>query len=202
MNTNYYYKQNSRSLLEKYNQADMTNLYLFFDKYFEKKFDILDIGFGSGRDLIHLNQKGFNIWGIDPVDEFIENIKKIFPNKTSNFYKGRLPSLIKDPNILRKFDAIICIAVWMHLKYSEYETSITNISKISKNGAILIISYSKGTRKQKDSRTFFDIDIKLLLNLLKKHDFHLIEQDTNIDSLHRNELTWETLILRYLPKVK
>lgn len=202
MNPNYYYEQNSMSLLKKYNQADMMNLYLLFDKYFKKKSNILDIGFGSGRDLIHLNQKGFNIWGIDPVDEFIENIKKTFPNKTSNFYKGSLPSLIKNFQVYKKFDAIICIAVWMHLKYSEYETSITNISKISKNGAIFIISYSKGTRKQKDSRIFFDIDIKLLLNLLKKHDFHLMEQYTNIDSLNRDELAWETLILKYLPKVK
>ena len=202
MDTNCYYKQNSMLLLEKYNQANMTNLYLFFDKYFEKGSNILDIGFGSGRDLIHLDQKGFNISGIDPVDAFLNNIKKTFPNKISNFYKGSLPSLIKKPKIRNEFDAIICIAVWMHLEYSDYEESVTSISKISKYGAILIISYSKGNRNQKDNRTFFDVDFRLLLSSLKKNDFYLIEQNINNDSLSRDELIWETLILRYLPKAK
>ena len=197
MNTKKFYDKNSPNLIEKYNQANMDNLHKLFDKYILNKSKILDIGFGSNRDLKYLHEKGHDIWGVDPTIEFIKNAQKNFKNKSSNFFTDSLPSLSNTLNFKIKFDALICIAVIMHLKDTEYEESISNIIKLLNDKAIIIFSYSIGIRKEKDERDFYDVNKELLFNLFKKYNLNLIYKDVNIDSLNRDELIWETLVLEY-----
>ena len=180
------------------NSANMSTLYKLFDKYITKNANVLDIGFGSCRDLLYLDNLGCNVYGIDETKKFVENAKEIFQTKESNFYQGSLPNLINNNSFNKKFDAIICIAVWMHLDYAEYEESIRNIAKLLSTNATLIISYSKGTRGINDDRNFIEINEGLLFRLLKKHNLKLIYKTYNEDSLSRNELVWETIVLKYI----
>lgn len=198
MNKNTFYSKNYDSLIKKYNSANMSTLYKLFDKYITKNTKVLDIGFGSCRDLLYLDNLGCKVYGIDETKEFVENAKKVFPPKESNFYQDSLPNLINNNFFNKKFDAIICIAVWMHLEHEEYEESIRNIVKLLSTNATLIISYSKGTREINDDRNFIEINEELLFRLLKKNNLKLIYKTYNEDSLNRNELVWETIVLKYL----
>lgn len=87
----------------------------------------------------------------------------------------------------------------MHLKDTNYEESVSNIIKLLNNGGIVIFSYLLGTRKEKDKRDFFEVNTELLFNLFEKYNLNLIHKDINIDSLNRDELRWETLVLKYQP---
>lgn len=86
----------------------------------------------------------------------------------------------------------------MHLEHEEYEESIKNILKLLSTNATLIISYSKGTREINDDRNFIEIKEELLFRLLKKHNLKLIYKTYNQDNLSRNELVWETIVLKYI----
>lgn len=198
MNKNTFYSKNYDSLIKKYNSANMSTLYTLFDKYITKNANVLDIGFGSCRDLLYLDNLGCKVYGIDETKEFVENAQKVFPTKESNFYQASLPNLINNNFFNKKFDAIICIAVWMHLKYEEYEKSIKNIVTLLDTEATLVISYSKGIREINDDRNFIEINEELLFRLLKKYNLKLIYKTHNEDSLSRNELVWETIILKYI----
>jgi 2-polyprenyl-3-methyl-5-hydroxy-6-metoxy-1,4-benzoquinol methylase len=199
MNTHNFYKKNSNSLINKYDNADMKNLYKLFDKHLIDKSKILDIGFGSTRDLRYLYSKGHDIWGIDPIITFVNNAKNTFKDKSSHFFTGLLPNLFNQKNFNENFDAIICIAVLMHLNHNEYEESIINMIKLVKQNSIIIISYSIGERKVNDEREFYEINTKLLFSLFEKYNLNLIDKSVNSDSLNRDELTWETLVLKYQP---
>jgi SAM-dependent methyltransferase len=199
MNTHNFYKKNSNSLINIYDNVDMNTLYNLFDKYLIDKSKILDIGFGSTRDLRYLYSKGHDIWGIDPTIGFVNNAKNIFKDKSSHFFTGLLPNLFNQKNFNENFDAIICIAVLMHLNHNEYEESIINMIKLVKQNSIIIISYSIGERKVNDEREFYEINTKLLFSLFEKYNLNLIDKSVNSDSLNRDELTWETLVLKYQP---
>jgi 2-polyprenyl-3-methyl-5-hydroxy-6-metoxy-1,4-benzoquinol methylase len=199
MNTHNFYEKNSNILINKYDNADMNTLNSLFDKYLIDKSKVLDIGFGSARDLRYLYSKGHDIWGIDPTIKFVDNAKNTFKDKSSHFFTGSLPSLFNQKNFNEKFDAIICIAVLMHLNHNEYEVSIINIIKLLKPNSIILFSYSIGERKVNDEREFYEINTKLLFSLFEKYNLNLIDKSVNSDSLNRDELTWETLVLKYKP---
>lgn len=109
MNIRNFYKENSINLINKYDNVDMKNLYKLFDKHLIDKLKILDIGFGSTRDLRYLYSKGHDIWSIDLTIEFVYNAKNIFKNKSSHFFTGVLPNLFNQKNFNEKFDVIIVL---------------------------------------------------------------------------------------------
>jgi len=49
--TQTYYNQNHKELIERYNSATLPQLNKLFNQYIQKSHKVLDIGFGSGRDL-------------------------------------------------------------------------------------------------------------------------------------------------------
>jgi len=52
--TQTYYDQNHKELIERYNLATPTPLHKLFKRYIQKSHKVLDIGFGSGRDLRYI----------------------------------------------------------------------------------------------------------------------------------------------------
>ena len=73
-----YYSEHNNEYIENTKNADMSNLYKFFEKYLSKDSKrIMDLGFGSGRDSIYFKSKGYDVLAIDPTLEFCEYGKQI-----------------------------------------------------------------------------------------------------------------------------
>ena len=196
MNTLNFYNKNSSDLISRYDNAEMSTLHKLFFKYFKPNCSVLDIGFGSGRDLAVLQANGYDIWGIDPSKKFVANVQNRFSNISNHFIQVAVPFQTKGIPFNRKFDAIIAIALWMHLKHAEYKNVIKNIVSLSNSKATIVISYSKGTRKT-DERYFEDVDLNYIIHLFQNHNFYLLESTENTDSLNRDNLTWITLIFKH-----
>ena len=196
MNTLNFYNQNSSDLISRYDNAEMSTLHKLFFKYFKSNCSVLDIGFGSGRDLAVLKENGYDIWGIDPSKEFVDNVQNRFSNISNHFTQTSVPFQTKELPFNRKFDAIISIAMWMHLKHVDYMNIIKNIVSLANSKSTIVISYSKGTRSP-DERYFEDVDLKYLTHLFQKHNFSLVESTENTDSLNRDNLTWITIVFKY-----
>jgi SAM-dependent methyltransferase len=79
-----YYSENAAVLFERYLDAK-EGIAAYFDKAFEPGCSVLDIGCGSGRDMIQLIQNGFDAYGLEPCSEFIKLAINKFPNQIKSF---------------------------------------------------------------------------------------------------------------------
>ena len=73
--TKQYYSANYKEYISFTQNVDMTEHYNRFLPYLSHGSKILDIGFGSGRDMLYFSSKGYNVFGIDNVSEFVDNGK-------------------------------------------------------------------------------------------------------------------------------
>jgi tellurite methyltransferase len=101
------------TLQETYGNID---IYLF-DQLLKGRYDrlkkVLDVGCGSGRNLFYFLRNGYEVFGVDPAPQAVENVKqlsaKLAPdNSLENFMVCPAESL---PYENASFDLIICSAV-------------------------------------------------------------------------------------------
>lgn len=190
-----YYTNNATQLIQRYDNADMSDLHKTFLKHIPKNSSVLDIGFGSGRDLLFLYENNYDIWGIDPIEEFVLNVKKKFKEYSEHFFQNSIPISVNLESLNNRFDAIVLIAVWMHLEHSKYEDTVKNIFQFSKENSIIIISYSQG-RRMNDERCFEEVDCEYITKLFKNNGYSLVETIKTEDSLNRSTLSWKTVVFK------
>ncbi len=196
MKTVDYYNKNVTKLVDRYDNADMSQLHQLLLKYIPANSTILDIGFGSGRDLDFLQSCGYDIWGMDPSEKFIENAKKRFPNIQEQFIETGVPFDKSSIGLNREFDALISIAMWMHLEHTQYADAVESIVSVAKDNSTIVISYSEGSRVDND-RCFVEVDLMYLVELFSRNGFSLVETIKNGDSLDRDSLTWVTVVFKH-----
>lgn len=191
-----YYNQNSHELYTRYNSADMRKVHQVMDKYTSSSDKVLDIGFGSGRDLLHLKKRGISGWGIDGSQEFVNIFKKEYPSFKERIFHSILPSLDLHDDFKVFFSVIYSIATWMHIPKEEHFEAILNIRKYLKPGGKVILSYSH-TPRENDPRFFEDINPEQLALLFETFGFSLLESSQNSDGLGRDDITWITQVFQY-----
>jgi len=195
MNTLQYYEKYSKELIEKYNSIDTLEIYSLFQKYIHQNDMVLDIGFGSGRDLNYIRENiSKNVFGIDGSQEFVKNIQKDI------FYKNRINhSILPKINSFNKhYDVIISIAVFMHLNRQDINKTIKNIYHILNDNGYVIISYSTQSRKN-DARVFYEISKDIMTKLFENNNFQEVETIVNNDNLDRS-IEWVTQVFKkYMP---
>lgn len=192
-----YYNQTAQELIPIYNTAEMSVFYHILLKNLTPGSKILDIGFGSGRDLAFLKDNGFEIWGADPSQQFVDHAKNRFDNISNHFFNASLPSLNLPKELEHSFDSIILIAVWMHLPKNTYESSITSLCSFLKPSGKIVLSYSITPREETSDRYFENIDTNLLQALFEKYACKQISKNTTKDGLGEREITWVTEVYSY-----
>jgi cyclopropane fatty-acyl-phospholipid synthase-like methyltransferase len=195
MTTNFY-NNHATELIIKYDDANMSSLHTLLLQFLPKNAKVLDIGFGSGRDLAFLKKNNYEIWGIDASIKFVKNAKIRFFDIPTHFIQATLPIQTNNLPFQCKFDAVISIAMWMHLKKDEYADIIHNIVNLTTKKATIIISYSQGKRIN-DERYFEDVDLEYITHLFKQYNFTLIHHTSNSDSLNRETLKWVTVVFKH-----
>ena len=195
MTTIKFYNTNATKFIDRYDNADMSSLHKLLLKYIPKNNNILDIGFGSGRDLQFLYDNGYDTWGIDPSAKFVANAKARFSTLQNQFFEASVPFDKKVLGLTKEFDAVISIAMWMHLQHQQYKDVVKSIVSILNGSSTVIISYSEGSRAD-DERYFEDVDLKYIIQLFNNEGFRLVDTVTNGDSLDRDSLTWITVVFK------
>lgn len=191
-----YYNQNASKLYELYNSADMSKVHKIIDKYTSASDKVLDIGFGSGRDLLHLKRRGITGWGVEASKSFIDLFTLDYTSFKDRIFHSILPSLNLADEFKEFFSVIYSIATWMHLPKEEHFEAILNIKKYLKPGGKVIISYST-TPRDDDSRYFEDINPEQLSILFETFGFALLESSSNTDALGRDNIVWITQVFQY-----
>jgi len=186
-----FYSDNCDILFERYEKTNLEQIDNYLLNIVKKDNYILELGFGSGREIKFLYDNGFyNIYGIDGCGKFVGKAKKRFKN--NDFYVSILPN-IDIPQDL-KFDLIYSIAVWMHLPISTYEETIKNIvSRLKANGKVFL-SYSLEDRNEKE-RYFQKVDDVLIEELFNNYNLKKVDEFITTDSLNRN-INWKNQLYK------
>jgi len=190
--TTNFYDKSIDSLYRAYEEANMNTLQSMLLDILIAKDVVLDIGFGSGRDLAFLKKRDVDIWGIDPSIEFVKKMKIRFSEIEDHFVVGALPDLILPSKYNSEFDIIICIAVWMHIPHSSYQKSIDTICSLLKPNAKVVLSYSITPRENETERYFENVDAQLIQDIFEKNGCSKILQYSNEDGMNNRSITWTT----------
>lgn len=194
--TQHFYENHSHDLIERYDSADMSELHQLLAKYIRPNSKIIDIGFGSGRDLAFLQSNGHDIYGIDPVEPFVIQAQHRFTDIREHFRVGSFLSSDIPSDWLNSFDTVISIAVWMHLKTYERPKAIDTIKALVKSNGIVVLSFSLGGRDSDDGRHFEPLELQEAINEFNDAGFSVMESVCTQDSLGRNSIQWATVVLK------
>lgn len=191
-----YYDTNANELIQLYNSAKVEELHALFLKYIHKNDKVLDIGFGSGRDLKEIMKITPNIFGLDACEKFIHNAENINGLK-ARVAQSVLPEIhIEEFNRdIAKFDVIVSIAVFMHLNREEIEQTIEKMKSIMIKNGVVIISYSINRQHSDDERHFESLNQAYMVATFRKFGFTIVEEIIAHDGLDR-EIRWVTQIFR------
>jgi SAM-dependent methyltransferase len=194
--TQRFYEQNSHDLIKRYESADMSALHQLFAKHIAHNSKVIDIGFGSGRDLAFLESSGHDIYGIDPVESFVVQAQHRFTDIREHFSVGSFLTADISLDWLNSFDTVISIAVWMHLMAHERPKAIDTIKALVKLNGIVILSFSLGGRDSDDGRHFEPLELQEVIDEFSDVGFSLIESVCTNDSLGRDSIEWATVVLK------
>ncbi len=194
--TQHFYETYAADLIKRYDSADMSALHQQLNKYIPVNSKVIDIGFGSGRDLSFLRTQGYEIFGIEPVESFVSQAKNRFTDIADHFRTGSFLYTDVPSNWLKSFDAVISIAVWMHLKTDEHAKAIKTIRSFLKANGIVVLSFSLGRRESDDGRHFEPLTLQDVIDEFANAGFALVDLQCTEDSLGRDSLQWATVIFK------
>lgn len=174
MNRKDYYKNNPENYIAESQDFDMSVFYSYLGKEIEdlrkmkimsnksfnieesvsnEKINILDLAFGSARDMIYLKEKGFNIEGLDSCDKFVENAQKL----GFTAYKEDLPSM-ESISKNKLYDLIYSVGLLMHLDKNDRIELFKNIKRNLELNGLLVLSYNTLDRSTDPEREFFTLN--------------------------------------------
>lgn len=161
-----YYELNAKRFYDGTIACDMSTQYEFFLKYLNKSNGkILDLGFGSGRDMIYFASLGYKVIGIDPTTAFVDIMKQ----KGYEVYEGYAESL--DYN--DEFDGIWACASLLHIKRNDLKEVFNRCAKSIKENGIIYCSFKYGDYEGIYKDRFFTFLNEELINKIVK--------DTNLE---------------------
>ena len=105
---------------------------------------ILDSGFGSGRHVVYLAKRGFDVYGIDISEEGLRLTESWLEkeNLKANLMIGSIFDKLPYSNDF--FDAIISVDVLMHAEIEDIRKAIREMERILKPSGLIFLKVRKG----------------------------------------------------------
>ena len=133
-----YYDSKAADQVQKYEQADMSEVHAILCKAFISGARLLELGCGSGRDAAFLLSKGFDVLITDGSSNILDYALQIHPELEPRHRLLRLPEPF--PFGGEEFDGVYAIGVFMHLDLSGYASSLKEIWRVLKKGGRFFFS--------------------------------------------------------------
>lgn len=163
-----YYKENFESFINNTKDSDMSKLYSFFEKYLKPGYKVLDLGFGSARDILYF-KKRYEVYGIDPVEEFVTRAKLLGIN---NVYQEDVLTM----NFINDFNAIWACASLLHVNKNDLNIAFKKCSNALKEQGIMYASFKYGEFDGiNNSRYFIYLKEDTIINYLENTGFKIVE---------------------------
>lgn len=188
----HYYEENHQFYFDSTVNIDPAPFLKPLCQFLQPKDRILDIGCGSGRDLLWLSQQGFFPTGLEysPNLARLAQIHSGCPVITGDYSRFDFEKLLA-------FDALLLIGALVHQPHSALADLLHSFSQALNSGGYLLISMKEGngTQALDDGRQFTlwsRLDIE---QVYTKCGLHIIDFNRQISKL-RSEDIWLSHILR------
>ena len=141
----------------------------------------LDAGCGAGaRDVFFYWQRGYDIYGVDAVDENIVEARRLHPEIASRVSVADLREPLSYPDA--SFDFVLCNAVIQHIEPAiALGTTLPGFAKVLRAGGVLQLMFKYGNgvatvydRDYGAERTFQLYDVDDVLGILEERDLRVI----------------------------
>ena len=188
-----YYNSHAPELAARYEQVSSIAV-AWFESTFPKGSKLLDIGCGSGRDLALLARMGFDVYGVDPSEAFIQLAQHTHPELQGRLSVSGLPEL--GTPFGGKFDGVLCYGVLMHLNLEALTRSVQSLRACLKlHGRVIIAIPAKkpgiDTQHRDEEGRLFQLHRgQDLQSLFVSNGFELIEQWSNQDNIDETGIEW------------
>lgn len=187
-----YYNSNASQYFSNTVNLDMSECCDRFLKYVVPGGRIIDIGAGSGRDIIYFKDRGYVVGGIDASEEMC---------RLASDYSGAVVicQRIQDWHPQEKYDGIWANASLLHLSFTEIEEFVCRTSDYLNPNGVFYISMKKGIQIGQDSngRFFTDFSEEIVQQIVEKSTaFVVAESWETRDGMNREGFRWNNLILK------
>ena len=181
-----YYKEHYQEYIESTITNDVKDNYQMVEKYLHKGDRILDVGFGSARDMLYFQDKDYKVYGIDIEDGFIAHAISLH----LKVEKQDIRTYESD----EKFHLIYCSASLLHLKREEIIPAIQRLMTHLEKDGILFLSmkYSEKDDGYDEKGRYFTYFHQRDISALP---FRCIKKTITEDKSREN-LKWINLILK------
>ena len=184
-----YYKEHSKEYILKTKDVDMSEIYEFFLKHVTSKGKILDIGFGSGRDLIYFKSVGFEVEGIDLELKFVKEALKLGLNVSCL-------SILDCNNNIEEYDYIWASASLLHIEKGLLTKAFQNCSYMLKKEGIMYCSFKYGDFEGIiDDRYYIYLTEETINKYLEGTSLKVLDIKVTNDKLNRGN-NWINIILK------
>ena len=205
-----FYAKNAARLAVDYSLIDPRYLDRL-DQAFANAKNVLDVGCGSGRDLLHLLSRGKNAVGIDASSSMLEEARALLRRRgyspNERLFQGSLPKL--DLIADAAFDGVLCSGVLMHLPEESIFDAVYGLKRVLQTDGVLVISIPETrpgvdpvTRRDAGGRLFTALPAAKLQLLFERVGFGVEHSETNRDSLKRGDIQWRTFVFRHLGELR
>lgn len=181
-----YYNDNAEEYSNKTLYLDLKEKYNKFTKGIKFGGKILDVGCGSGRDLIAFKSLGYDVIGIDASIKLVDIAKE--NSKADVFHKE-----FHQIDWKQEFDGVWCMASLLHLQKEELISVLNKLSISMKEGASFYASFKNGNGESFDDKDrFFSYYNKQELEniLIESKLFKDIKIEYAVDKLGRTDTQW------------
>ncbi len=144
----------------------------------------LDAGCGAGaRDVFFYWQKGYDVYGVDAVEENIAEARKLHPEIADRVSVTDLRKPLGHPE--GQFDFVLCNAVIQHIEpETALGVTLPELGRVTKAGGVLQLMFKNGTgvarvydRDYGADRTFQLYDVDAVLGVLEARGLTVVPEE-------------------------
>ena len=197
-----YYDRNAGKCGSRYESADMSHLdHLLLRHLPERGGRVLEVGCGSGREAAFLQGSGYDVYGVDASKAMVEEALRRHPELAGRLYCEAVPLPDGFPLMRESFDAVIAIALLMHVPDSELFETILQWKRMLRPSGMAFISVSLARPgvdtdgRDPDRRLFRERPVEELQLLFERLGFRLASRYQTPDSFKR-QMLWHTLVFQ------
>ena len=184
-----YYSKNYKECINKTKNVDMKEYYNVFEMYLKPNSKILDVGFGSGRDSLYYNSRGYNVYSIDPIKEFCDNANEL---GLTNVYQMS----IEDIEYNNEFDGIWACASLLHLESNKLVDVFNKCYEALKDNGLMYVSFKYGDFEGIiDDRYFTYLVEESFINIINQTKFKIDKIWINNEDKLNRDIKWLNVVL-------